>query len=895
MTDTPTRRRLRWLLPALVVLAWLALGAFSGPFAGKLSSVVITDDAAFLPASAEATRVTELQRTFSTEDVTPAIVIAARDGGLETDDLAYLEDVAAQVRDLPQLSGDPSPPIPSEDGEAAQLIVPLDADDEPDTGVEKLRELLAEDVPDGLTVLVTGQAAQAADLSEAFAGIDGILLLVAAGVVALILVLVYRSPILPVAVLLSGVFALGVASLAVYLLADAGTLDLNGQSQGILFILVFGAATDYALLLVARFREELRRTEDRYRALAAAWRGTVEPILASAGTVVLGVLCLLFSDLNSNRSLGPVAAIGIAASVLASITFLPAVLALLGRAAFWPRRPKTTEDSTAPGLWGRVARLVGRRPRAVWVLTTLALAVGAAFMPQLKADGVAPSDFFLTRVDSVDGADLLAEHFPAGAGAPTVVIADADHAEEVVAAARVDGVEDAGVALNRQTGEPVIADGLARIDVVLTDPVDSEAALETVQRIRDAVHAVPGADALVGGPSAIQLDTQLTSERDRDVIIPIVLLVVFLVLAVLLRAIVAPLLLIATVVLSFAATLGVSALLFNHVFGFVGADPVVPLFGFVFLVALGIDYNIFLMTRVREEAATLGTREGTLRGLTVTGGVITSAGVVLAATFSALAVIPLLFLAQLAFIVAFGVLLDTLVVRSLLVPALTLDVGRKVWWPSRLARRADLAHGRRRGLREATRRQPGPPARPVLGAVPGRHPQRDRVARHHARPGHPVSQTFRVGTGTGVGRGLEPHVHTPPDPAGTVLGPGVHQQVREDQQVTAPHRQQHRGGEPRPVRRRPVHPLRIVVGSHRSPRGVGVDQPPAVGARHHRHTAAVHGSVGQRQPHLDEVPQHPLDTGAVELGVLVPREPVEVPGDVRAQVRVPLVCDLVSQ
>jgi RND superfamily putative drug exporter len=506
-------------------------------------------------------------------------------------------------------------------------------------------------------------------------------------VVVVILIVVYRSPVLPLIVLLSAVFALGVASWVVYQLADNGTLTLNGQSQGILFILVFGAATDYALLLVSRFREILRDTQDRYTAIKAAWRATIAPITASAGTVILGLLCLLFSDLNSNQGLGPVAAIGIAGALLSAMTFLPAALALLGRAAFWPFRP--TLGSAKPehaGMWGRIARVVGARPRAIWIVTTLVLVVGAAFLPQLKASGTAQSDLFLSEVDSTTGQEVLSRHFPGGSGSPTVVIAEEAETRAVLDAVQVPGVSEAAPVGTR--------DGLVMIQAVLDDPSDSEAALSTVERIRGAVHAVPGADAKVGGQSAIQLDTNQASEHDRTLIIPIVLVVIFLVLAVLLRALVAPLLLIATVVLSFASTMGVSALVFNHLLDFPGSDPAIPLFGFIFLVALGIDYNIFLMTRVREEALLTGTRTGTLHGLAVTGGVITSAGVVLAATFAALAVIPVLFLAQIAFIVAFGVLLDTIVVRSLLVPALTIDIGPKIWWPAKLSR-AKRDDGRR--------------------------------------------------------------------------------------------------------------------------------------------------------------------------------------------------------
>lgn len=562
----------------------------------------------------------------------------------------------------------------------------LDASGDTDTAVETIRETVAEGRPGGLTVLVTGQAALGVDLGEAFGGVDGILLLVAASVVAVILVLVYRSPLLPLIVLTSGVLALSLASFAVHFLTDAGLIDLNGQSQGILFILVFGAATDYALLLVARYRERLQSEPDRLRAVQSALRGTIEPIAASAGTVILGVLCLLFSQLESNRGLGPVAAIGIGASFLASVTFLPAMLAIFGRAAFWPRKPAADRRAHHSKLWGRVAALVAARPRLVWASTATVLVIAAAFMTQLQADGTAQTEVFLTEVDSVTGQEILTEHFSGGSGAPAVIIAKADAAEAVVEAADVEGVADVTVTTD-EAGEPRVVDGLVEIEAVLDDAPDSDAAIDTVERLREAVHAVEGADAKVGGATAVQLDTIQTSERDQRVIIPIVLLVVLGILMLLLRSILAPVLLVATVVLSFAATMGVSALVFNHLFDFPGADPVVVLFGFVFLVALGIDYNIFLMTRVREEAQRLGTKAGTLHGLVTTGGVITSAGVVLAATFSALAVLPILFLAQIAFIVAFGVMVDTILVRSLVVPALSVDIGRAIWWPSRLSRR----------------------------------------------------------------------------------------------------------------------------------------------------------------------------------------------------------------
>jgi putative drug exporter of the RND superfamily len=672
----------RVVLAALVLVAWLAIGGIGGPIQGSLAEVQTNDSSAFLPADAESTLAAEEQQRMTGPQPLPAVVVYERSGGLTGEDLAAIRTHAADAASLPGVEG-VSPVIPAPDGAAAQFVVsyPPQARGALADTIADLRADLAAGLPADLTVHVTGPAGLVADLAGAFAGIDGLLLAVAAAVVALILLVVYRSPLLPILVLLSAGLALCLAVIAVYLLADAGLITLSGQTQGILFILVVGAATDYALLLTARYREELRRTADTWVALRTAWRATVEPVLASAGTVILGLLCLLLSGLNSNRGLGPVGGLGIAAAVVASLTFLPAVLLLFGRAAFWPFRPKIDEGEQVQGWWGRLADTVSRRPRRWWVATALVLAALAAFAPQFQASGVAQSDFFVDKsaVESVRGQEALGRHFPAGTGSPAVVIVDA--ATEQAAAETVRGVPGVVSVERGPDGE-----GRVQLSAVLADPADSEAAVATVDRLRQELTTVPDANALVGGVTATQLDTQTTATRDLWTVVPAVLIVVFLVLALLLRALVAPLLLIASVVLSFAATLGIGAWVFTDLMGLPGADPSVPLYAFVFLVALGVDYNIFLMSRVREEALLVGTRDGVVRGLRVTGGVITSAGVVLAATFAALAVLPILFLLQIAFLVAVGVLVDALVVRSLLIPALVLDVGKRVWWPGRLSR-----------------------------------------------------------------------------------------------------------------------------------------------------------------------------------------------------------------
>jgi len=689
------RARRRWFALGLLVL-WLLVAGFAGPYSGKLADVQTNDNAAFLPKTAESTEVNDLQRRFIDQETTPGIIVWERESGITAADRSLATQQLAEVRAVPKVVS-VTPLIPSQDGRALQAVVQLAGTD----GMEltDAANAVRDEVQgsDGLSAYLTGPAGLLADLIAAFEGIDSTLLLVTGAVVIVILLLVYRSPVLWIFPLLSVGFGYALAGGLVYLLANKDVLTLNGQSQGILTVLVFGAGTDYALLIIARFREELRRHEDKYDAMRAALRGAGPAILASGVTVILGLLCLLFSDLSSNKSLGPVAALGIAATMAAMLTLLPALLALAGRRAFWPFVPRYGSEATeAQGFWGRVARFVGRHARAVAVVVVLVLVGLSLGIGQLRVSGISQSESFTTTQESVTGQQALERHFPAGVGSPAVIIAREAAADQVLSVVKqTPGVSDAaflsagggGGGEPSGSGAPRVEGGLVQIDATLASAPDSRAADDTVRQLRSAVHAIPGADAKVGGFSAINLDVSDASKRDRVVIIPIVLAVILVVLAVLLRALVAPLLLIVTVVLSFAATLGVCALVFNHVFHFAGADTAFPLFAFVFLVALGIDYNIFLMTRVREETLHIGTRPGVLRGLAVTGGVITSAGVVLAATFSVLGVLPLVFLAEIGFAVAFGVLLDTIVVRSLLVPALVYEVGRPVWWPSRLARR----------------------------------------------------------------------------------------------------------------------------------------------------------------------------------------------------------------
>jgi putative drug exporter of the RND superfamily len=699
-------RSRRWILPAVVVLLWLVVGGPMGSFAGKLAEVQENDNAAFLPKSAESTLAQEEYTKFVESESVPTIVVFERDGGLTPQDQQTITGYADELRAIDIVEADGVVgPIPSPDGTAAQLVVPLASSDgeELEQAVIDIREVL-EDSPEGLTALVGGPGGILGDFIEAFGAIDGILLGVALLFVLVILLVVYRSPVLPFVVLLSAILALGVASAAIYGLASNDILDLNGQSQGILFILAVGAATDYSLLVVARFREELRDTESKYDAMRNAYRGALEPILASGATVILGLLCLLLSDLSSLKGLGPVGAFGIAGAVLAALTLLPAALVLLGRRAFWPLMPHHgSEHPDTKGVWGKVSRLVGRRARAVWVVTFVLLAACAAFVPTLNEDPVPQTELFLTEVDSVKAQDVIDEHFQSDQSSPAIVVVPEEDLQETMrVAAEHPGVAEEGVAFVPEgppgsgsgsgSAEPTpkVLDGEAIALVTLDANADSVRATDTLQDLRVDLDQV-NEDIVVGGQTAILLDTRDTVDQDRLKVIPAILLVIFVVLALLLRSLLAPFILIVANVLSFGATMGISALLFNHVFGFPASDPSTLLIGFVFLVALGIDYSIFLMTRVREESIKQGTHPGILKGLSVTGGVITSAGVVLAATFAALSVVPILFLAQIAFIVAFGVLLDTLVVRSLLVPALCYDLGPRVWWPSRLWHTPDHA------------------------------------------------------------------------------------------------------------------------------------------------------------------------------------------------------------
>ena len=693
-------RRAKWIVAA----AWLAVVMFviGAGLPQKYTDAEENESTSFLPGDAESTKALKAVEDLQGGETAAAVVVYRRDGGLTAADRATMaKDREEFNADVPRDTTPLSEPIPSEDGTSAIMSAVITGDGESDTildPVDRLRDI-ASDPGGGLQAKVTGPAGYAADAIKVFEGINGTLAAAAFSLVILLLILIYRSPIF----WLIPLIAVGFAELTVrglgYAISELG-VTINGQSSSILSVLVLGAGTDYALLLVSRYREELRRHDDKHEALSNALRTAGPAIFASGMTVIAALLALSIAEVNATSGMGPIGAMGIAVAMISMLTLLPALLVITGRWAFWrppimgwgngvPHVGDAGADETH-GAWRRVGERVARSPRRIWITTAAILAV-CCFGILNFSTGLNGGNQYVGEVESVEGQALLAKAFPSGNAIPTdIVVPDASKAQAVATA--VEGVDH--VAAVRPAGE-----GDGGVLLAATFDVDpySETAEEAIEPIREAAREAGGSGVLVGGQTAIQLDGREAAQRDMLVIIPIALLIVFLILTLLLRALVAPLLLIATVILSFGAALGVSVVVYDVIFGFPGSDASLPLYAFVFLVALGIDYNIFLMARVREETLHHGTRTGMIRGLAVTGGVITSAGIVLAGTFSVLGVLPLVFLTQIGFVVAFGVLLDTFVVRSVLVPALVLDVGQKVWWPSRLAR-TDGAHEPERDL-----------------------------------------------------------------------------------------------------------------------------------------------------------------------------------------------------
>lgn len=758
--DLPAGRRSKWI----VFAAWLLLlfGISAAQLPTKFEEIQKNDSASFLPGDAESTKALEAVEEIQGAENVTIVAVYRREGGLTAADRRRIEADRAELDALRLRATKPfQEPRFSEDGTSALLLADIATDGESDTildPVEEVRDRIS-DPGGGLEVKVTGSAGFSADAIKVFENINGTLLLAAVALVFLLLAAIYRSPLF----LWIPLLTVGVAEVVSRGLGWAASellgITVNGQSSSIMSILVLGAGTDYALLVVARYREELRHVQDKHVALSRALHASRPAVIASALTVVLALACLGVAEIEGTAGMGPLGALGVLTAMLAMLSLLPAMLALFGRRAFWPFVPYGPDGAEAPdaspppshlaprigfaiamllnalvlvgvlaaagvpapltlaaiviaavvlrvaggpfgerfrriehrfsdeagevdathGRWRQWGEWIARRPRSVWIVTTLLLAVLSLGLLNYST-GLTQGNSFRGEVESVEGQKLLSKAFASGDNAPTdiVVPQGASVAEVRRAARQVDGVASVKVVADGPPGTYLQA-------ALELDPYSTEA-YDVIPRLRTAVQEAGGSGVLVGGTTAIERDLRSAAVRDNRKIIPLILLVVFVVLIVLLRAIAAPILLMATVVLSFAAAMGVSYVVFDLVWGFPGSDPSLPLFAFVFLVALGIDYNIFLMARVREEAQRHGTRQGMLRGLAVTGGVITSAGIVLAGTFAVLGVLPLVFLTEIGFAVAFGVLLDTFVVRSTLVPALVLDIGSKVWWPSRLAR-----------------------------------------------------------------------------------------------------------------------------------------------------------------------------------------------------------------
>jgi RND superfamily putative drug exporter len=685
-------RRTKWL----VIAFWIVAVAALSPLGAKLADVTSDETASFLPAEAESTKVQELLKDrFAGGETSIGLIVYTRAGGL-TD--ADKEKIAADARAVDDaipvtqpaqvpFSPDAPPGLVSQDGATAYTVVtvPLDFKKIADWGKETRDLVAAGGDPD---VYVTGDLGLFADFEEVFGEVDTRLLAATVLLVLVLLGAIYRAPLIAIVPIVVVALAYQVASGFIYLYAEAGN-SVNSNATSILVVLMFGVGTDYCLLLVSRYREELHRVEDKHEAMARALRRAGPAVLASGCTVIAAMLVLLLAEAGSTNALGPVSAIGVAAALLAGLTLLPALLTVAGRKGFWPRRTAVAyrpdvDLAERPGLWRRFGDRVLRRPGAALGATAALFAVCALGLLAYQED-YSIGGFFKESVESVEGFDVLGASFPQGALAPTSILVerpggDATDADLAEVRRRVEGIDQVA-----SIGEPQRSEdgAIGKIDVTFNDDPYSEAALARVDTLRDRLRDLPGgATALVGAGSAVQEDFNNAAERDLRVIVPVALLVIAIILGILLQAIVAPIVLIATVMASFFGTLGLSIFFFIEIQGSAGVDASLPTFAFIFLVALGVDYTIFLMSRVREEARMHGTREGVLRALSATGPVITSAGVILAGTFAVLMTLPVTFAFNIGFMVAVGILLDTFVVRTIMVPAAVELLGDRIWWPS---------------------------------------------------------------------------------------------------------------------------------------------------------------------------------------------------------------------
>ncbi|MET4582048.1 RND superfamily putative drug exporter [Conyzicola nivalis] len=682
LTTFITAKKTSWIILLIAVAVSAAVFALGSGSSSETSPGV------GLPDSAESARVAALQEDLPAADSTSALLVFSRDGDEVTDDDIAAVTATTEALAVESVDGFVPPPTVSEDGTAALVVVPLTSLADVTAQAERaaeLRTIANDDLPNGLEALLTGPEGFAVDVAAVFKGADFTLLLTTVLVVAVLLLITYRSPWLWLVPLAVVGLADALAGIVATRIAAAAGIELDASITGILSVLVFGAGTNYALLLIARYRDELRLVADRHQAMAQALRGAGPAIIASGSTVVLSLLTLLFAQLTGNRALGLACAAGVVVAMLFALFVLPAALVLFGRGLFWPYVPHFgSENKAHSGLWFKLGTAVSRRPVAVAIIGALLLG-GLAFagVPQIKV-GLAQTQKFTSVPEAVVGQQVIADAFSAGSGSPVVVVANAASADDVAAAAETsDGVDSATV--GESNGE------ITQINVVLDAAAETPESFDAITRLRSTLSDVDGADALVGGLDAQTLDVNEAQQSDQDLVIPLILALVFIVLVLLLRSIVAPLLLLLTVVASFFGSLGASWLLFESVFGFPAIDTNVILFSFLFLVALGVDYNIFLVTRAKEEAAKHGTRGGMIRALSSTGGVITSAGILLAAVFAVLGVLPLITLTQIGIIVCIGVLLDSLLVRTVLVPALAFIAGEKFWWPTRVHTPAHVA------------------------------------------------------------------------------------------------------------------------------------------------------------------------------------------------------------
>ncbi|MEO5609053.1 MAG: MMPL family transporter [Ornithinibacter sp.] len=662
----------RWVAGLIALLALLGAGAVIG-VVGQAEQPPSSTSA--LPLKSESLAAAELRAELPQEEGSAAVVLYSADQRLSQSQLTFVQ---GQARSLPGATG--APATIAQDGTAATVFVPVTSRGAVETAdtVAALRQAARADLPEGLTAQVTGPAAIQADLAAVFDGADFRLLAATASIVALLLIITYRSPVLWVIPLTVVGLADQVAAVVATHVLDTFGVLWDESTVGILSVLVFGAGTDYALLLISRYRDELRVTEDRREAMAHALRRTAEAVISSASTVVLGLLTLLLSLFPTTRGLGLACAVGVLVAASFVLLVLPAALVVFGRWVFWPRVPRVGQTGLADSqtFWRRIGDLVAKRPAGLVTVIVILLAIAAGGISQIQT-GLSGADQFLKKPEAIAAGERLAESFPAGTADPAIIVTRQDGESVASTMEGVDGVSAVRVVAS--------GDGVSEVDAVIDAEPGSSGARDTVVAMRNALEGTP--DTYVGGTEAQSLDTANASTRDRLVIFPIVLGLVILALGGLLRSVVAPVILVATVVATYLASLGLSWVIFTQVLGFERLDDGVPLLAFVFLVALGVDYNIFLVTRTAEEARTHGSRQGMLRALAATGGVITSAGILLAAVFAVLGVLPLVVLAQVGLVICVGVLLDTLVVRTLLVPAIALLLGDRFWWPRQVGPR----------------------------------------------------------------------------------------------------------------------------------------------------------------------------------------------------------------